>query len=416
MAGMGSDLRPVRGTKDILPEEHAAFDRVVAAARKVGAAYGCQSLSTPIIEYTDVFKRTLGDASDIVNKEMYTFEDRGGDSVTLRPEFTAGVARAFLSNGLQQRLPLKLFSWGPLFRYERPQKGRQRQFHQINMESLGDARPEADVEILSLATRFLEELGLGERVTLELNSLGDNESRSAYRAALVDYFAKYEGDLSTDSKQRLQKNPLRILDSKDSGDQKIAQDAPVLSEYYSKEAAAFFATVREGLEEMGLSYTLNARLVRGLDYYCHTAFEFTTTELGAQNAVLGGGRYDGLIKLMGGPATPAVGFAAGMERLALLAGPPSKPVGPAVLIPMGASAAKRALALAHTLRGAGLYVETLFGSNVGKRLTRANKMSARSAVVFGDDELAKGRVKVKDLASGQETEHALEDLGSALKP
>ena len=283
---MSHKLQPVRGTKDILADDYRVFSHVQNTARHVSFLYGFKEISTPIFEFTEVFKKTLGEESDVVGKEMYMFEDRGGESITLRPEFTAGIARAFISGGLTNQLPLKLFSTGPLFRYERPQKGRQRQFHQINFEMLGVADPMADVEVISMGAHVLDALGVSDKIKLEINSLGDKDSREKYRDALVEYLNDYKNDLSDDSKIRLEKNPMRILDSKDEGDKKIVEDAPVIGDYYSNEAADFFAAVTEGLSGLGVEYGLNNRLVRGLDYYSHTAFEFTTNQLGSLDLYL----------------------------------------------------------------------------------------------------------------------------------
>ena len=315
-------LQPVRGTHDILPDAMARHRRVAATARDLAALYGYEQIETPIFEFTEVFKRTLGDTSDIVTKEMYTFTDRSGDTITLRPEGTAGVARMVISEGLTQSLPLKYFYTGPMFRHERPQKGRLRQFHQVGVELLGVAGPQGDIEVLALGHHFLQALGVGDKTTLEINTLGDVESRAAYRAVLVSYLENYRDKLSEDSRQRLERNPLRVLDSKDEGDKRIVAGAPLFSDYLTEAARAFFADVREGLGRLGIDYRINPRLVRGLDYYCHTAFEFTTEALGAQGTVLAGGRYDGLIGTMGGSATPGVGWAAGIERLSMLAGDP----------------------------------------------------------------------------------------------
>ncbi len=320
-----SALQPVRGTRDILPDEMRRHRVVVETARAVAARYGYEEMATPVFEFTEVFKRTLGETSDVVTKEMYSFSIGEGEQVTLRPEATAGVARALISGGLQQSLPLKVFYSGPMFRHERPQKGRYRQFHQIDVELLGVAEPLADVEIIALGADILEALGVLENTTLELNTLGDPESRKAYRAALVDYFSGYRDKLSADSRDRLTRNPLRILDSKDKGDRRLIEGAPLFGDYLNQESQDFFAKVREGLDAVGIRYTLNDRLVRGLDYYTHTAFEFITTMLGAQGAVLAGGRYDGLVETMGGPSIPGIGWAAGIERLSLLlAEPPAR--------------------------------------------------------------------------------------------
>jgi len=310
--------QPVRGTQDMYGEAEERFAHVVSTFERVRRLYGFKGLQLPVIEPTAVFARSLGEATDVVSKEMYTFEDRGGDSITLRPEFTAGIARAYLTNGWQQHAPMKVTAHGPLFRYERPQKGRYRQFHQIDAEIIGAAEPAADVELLVMADQLLHELGIKEGVTLELNTLGDAASRDAWREALITYFNDHKDVLSEDSLSRLEKNPLRILDSKDPDDRGVAHAAPKIDEFLSGEAQDFFGAVTAGLDAAGVAWTRNAKLVRGLDYYRHTAFEFTTDRLGAQGTVLGGGRYDGLIENLGGPHTPAVGWAAGIERLAML--------------------------------------------------------------------------------------------------
>jgi histidyl-tRNA synthetase len=312
----------VRGTQDMFGEAQERFEHVVTTFERVRRLYGFKGLQMPVIEPTAVFSRSLGEATDVVSKEMYTFDDRGGDSITLRPEFTAGIARAFLTNGWQQYVPMKLSTHGPLFRYERPQKGRYRQFHQIDAEIIGAAEPAADVELLVMADQLLKELGINDGVTLQLNTLGDTESRDAWRAALIAYFNDHRDVLSEDSMKRLEHNPLRILDSKDPDDRGIAYAAPRIDEFMSGEAQDFFGAVTAGLDAAGVAWERNAQLVRGLDYYRHTAFEFVTDRLGAQGTVLGGGRYDGLIENLGGNTTPAVGWAAGIERLAMLVGEP----------------------------------------------------------------------------------------------
>lgn len=314
--------RPIRGTQDMLggtPDSLAGrFAHVVETFERVRKLYGFRRIEVPVFEQTAVFARSLGESTDVVAKEMYTFEDRGGDSVTLRPEFTAGIARAYITEGWQQYAPLKVATHGPLFRYERPQKGRYRQFHQVDAEIIGAAEPLADVELLCFADQLLKELGINEGVTLTLNTLGDAQSREAWRQALVAHFEAHRGELSEDSVDRLARNPLRILDSKDPRDRPIADAAPDIDAFLTDDARAFFDKVTAGLDAAGVAWQRNARLVRGLDYYRHTAFEFVTDRLGAQGTVLGGGRYDGLIENMGGPATPAVGWAAGIERLAML--------------------------------------------------------------------------------------------------
>ncbi|WP_082463220.1 histidine--tRNA ligase [Sphingomonas sp. Leaf34] len=310
--------RRIRGTQDIFGDEQRRFAHVLATFERVRALYCFQRIDIPVFESTAVFARSLGETTDVVSKEMYTFEDRGGDSLTLRPEFTAGIARAYLTEGWQQFAPLKITTSGPVFRYERPQKGRFRQFHQIDAEVIGAAEPAADVELLVLADQLLRELGIAEGVTLQLNTLGDAETRDAWRAALVAHFEAHRGELSEDSLTRLEKNPMRILDSKDPRDRPIADSAPDIDAYLTPEARAFFDAVTAGLDAAGVAWERNARLVRGLDYYRHTAFEFVTDRLGSQGTVLAGGRYDGLIGSLGGPETAGVGWAAGVERLAML--------------------------------------------------------------------------------------------------
>ena len=310
----------IRGTQDIFGAEAEAFAHVVETFERVRKLYRFRRIEMPVFERTEVFSRSIGETTDVVAKEMYSFEDRGGESLTLRPEFTAGIARAWLTNGWQQHAPLKVATHGPLFRYERPQKGRYRQFHQLDAEIIGAVEPQADVEVLALADQLLKELGIAEGVTLQLNTLGDAESREAWRAALVEYFRDHRASLSEDSQDRLDRNPLRILDSKDSRDRPFVADAPRIDEYLGGEAQAFFGKVCEGLKAAGVEWERAPSLVRGLDYYRHTAFEFVTDRLGAQGTVLGGGRYDGLIETLGGPHTPAVGWAAGIERLAMLVG------------------------------------------------------------------------------------------------
>jgi histidyl-tRNA synthetase len=346
---------------------------------------------------------------------MYTFTDRGGEEVTLRPENTAGVVRAVLSNGLTQSTPLRYFYSGPMFRYERPQKGRLRQFHQIGVELLGVAQPQADVEVIALGQRILNALGVGNRVELQLNTLGDSESRAAYRAALVAYFSARRADLSDDSRRRLDANPLRILDSKDAGDVRINADAPPFDDYLNEMSRAFFAQVRDGLERLGIGYRLNPRLVRGLDYYTHTVIEFVTTDLGAQGTGLAGGRYDGLVEMMGGPSMPGVGWAAGIDRLAMLIAEPAAPRRPVALVPIGEAAEARALDLAEQLRGAGLVVELGYSGNVQRRMRRADRIGARAAVLIGDDELAADTATLRDLDSGEQSAVPLAELQARLK-
>ncbi len=395
-----SRLQPVRGTRDLLPDDCRRHRLVGETARAIAERYGYGEIATPIFEFTEVFKRTLGETSDIVTKEMYSFTDRGGEMLTLRPENTAGVARAFISGELGQLLPLKFFYAGPMFRHERPQKGRLRQFHQIGVELIGVAEPLGDIEVIGLGAHILDALGVLGRTTLELNTLGDAESRQAYRAALRDYLGARRAALSPESQERLERNPLRILDSKDAGDRQLIQDAPRNAEFLNAASADFFKRVRDGLDAIGVRYTVNPFLVRGLDYYCHSAFEFTTTELGAQSAVLAGGRYDGLIETMGGPPTPGVGWAAGIERLSMLVADVPMATRPIALVPVGAAGEAAALALAAELRRAGFAIDLGYRGNMSKRMKHANKANARAALLIGDDELAKDIVTLRDLDSG----------------
>ncbi|MBX9816300.1 MAG: histidine--tRNA ligase [Proteobacteria bacterium SG_bin5] len=375
--------RPIRGTQDIFGEDQRRFQRVVDTFDRVRRLYCFQRVELPVFEATAVFSRSLGETTDVVSKEMYSFEDRGGDSLTLRPEFTAGIARAYLTEGWQQYAPLKVVSHGPVFRYERPQKGRYRQFHQIDAEVIGAAEPLADVELLVMADQLLRELGIAEGVTLQLNTLGDAETRDAWRAALVAHFEAHRGELSEDSLARLAKNPLRILDSKDPRDRPIAEAAPGIDDFLTREAGAFFESVTRGLDAAGVAWTRNARLVRGLDYYRHTAFEFVTDRLGAQGTVLAGGRYDGLIESLGGPSTPGVGWAAGIERLGMLLGeilPPSLDV---AVVAESIDLEPRAAALTARLRAAGLVAEQFCSGSPRKRYQRA--LNAQPAIAISYD-------------------------------
>jgi histidyl-tRNA synthetase len=407
-------LQPVRGTRDILPDEMRRHRTVIDAARALAERYGYFEMSTPVFEFTEVFKRTLGDTSDVVTKEMYTFATKGGEQITLRPEATAGIARAVISGGLAQQLPIKVFYGGPMFRYEKPQKGRQRQFHQIDVELLGVAEPLGDVEVIMLGAHILRALGVVDRTTLELNTLGDPESRQAYRKVLVEYFAAHKARLSADSLDRLQRNPLRILDSKDQGDRQVVADAPLFAEYLNQYSRDYFEQVKSGLDTLGIAYEVNSRLVRGLDYYTHPAFEFTTRELGAQGAVLAGGRYDGLIEMLGGPSTPGTGWAAGVERLAMLLAEAPVAPRPVAVVPVGREAETAALKLTQRLREEGFNVELGFGGNVKKRMKRADRLNARAAVILGEDELARNSATVRDLDTGGQELVSLEMLSDRL--
>ena len=406
--------QPVRGTQDIFGEEQERFRHVVETFERVRRLYGFKGVEMPVFEPTAVFARSLGETTDVVSKEMYSFEDRGGDSLTLRPEFTAGICRAFLSNGWQQHVPLKLSAHGPLFRYERPQKGRYRQFHQLDAEIIGAGEAAADVELLCFADQLLKELGINDGVTLQLNTLGDAESRDAWRDALVEHFQAHRTELSEDSQDRLERNPLRILDSKERQDRPIADAAPDIDAYLSSEAKEFFAQVTEGLDACGVAWERNSRLVRGLDYYRHTAFEFVTDRLGAQGTVLAGGRYDGLMESLGGPHTPAVGWAAGIERLGMLLDA-SETAGPdAVFIPLGDGCDAAAMKLMSELRGSGVSCEMAYKGNMKKRMQKANAAGAAHVVIIGENELANGVVAVKNLATGDQREIVLSGLVEAL--
>jgi histidyl-tRNA synthetase len=402
---MASPLQPVRGTRDLIGEDFRAHHHVIETARRVSALYGFEEWSTPVFEDTRVFSRGLGDTSDVVSKEMYTFTDRGGDSITLRPEATAGLCRALVSNGLAQAgLPRKVFYTGPMFRYERPQKGRYRQFHQIDVEVLGAAEPLADAEVIDCGWKLLQALGIDDGVVLEINTLGDAESRDAYRSALVAYLSQHRDALSEDSRVRLEKNPLRVLDSKDEGDRKIVAGAPIMRDHLTPAAAGFYEDVLTYLTRFGVPFRQNDRIVRGLDYYSHTAFEFVTNRLGAQGTVLGGGRYNGLVEEMGGPSTPSVGWAAGIERLSmLLAAPPPAPR-PVAVIPVAEAQEAEALALVTRLRAAGVPTEIAYKGNLKRRMERANKIRARVALILGETEAAAATVQFRDLDAGsQET-------------
>jgi histidyl-tRNA synthetase len=372
----------VRGTQDIFGEEQRRFAHVLDTFERVRRLYCFGRVEVPVIEDTQVFARSIGETTDVVSKEMYSFPDRGGDLITLRPEFTAGIARAFLTNGWQQHAPMKLATSGPVFRYERPQKGRYRQFHQIDAEVIGAAEPAADVELLVMADQLLHDLGIADGVTLQLNTLGDAETRDAWRAALVAHFEAHRDRLSQESLARLEKNPLRILDSKDASDREVAASSPDIDTFLTADARAFFDAVTAGLDAAGVKWTRNPRLVRGLDYYRHTAFEFVTDRLGAQGTVLAGGRYDGLIESLGGQPTPGVGWAAGVERLAMMV---EKPAAEGVDVAVIAEAREyetAAIKLAAALRRDGLSVEALVTGSPKKRYDKALKLDPAYTISF----------------------------------
>ena len=407
-------VMPVRGTQSLLGEDADRLATVVAAFERVRRLYGFKRVEIPTIEHTAVFARTIGETTDVVSKEMYTFDDRGGESITLRPELTAGICRAYLSEGWQQYAPLKVAASGPAFRYERPQKGRFREFHQLDAEIIGAAEPQADVELLAFADQLLKELGI-EGTILQLNTLGDPETRSAWRDALHEHFCGHASALSEESQARLERNPLRILDSKAHQDWPVIDSAPTIDEFLTPAAADFFANVTAGLDTAGIEWDRAPRLVRGLDYYRHTAFEFITDRLGAQGTVLGGGRYDGLMESIGGPHTPAVGWAAGIERLAMMIGAPAPERPTAVLVPLGPRAEVAAQRLVADLRREGITADMAYRGNMKKRLSRANDVGASYALIIGDVELDSGEVQIKNLESGEQRSVAFEKVAEVLR-
>lgn len=403
-------LRSVRGTRDLFGEDKKKFNLVIDTAKKITQAYGFEEIETPVFEFTELFVGNIGEETDIVSKEMYTFEDKGGKSLTLRPEFTAGIVRAFANNGeMRQRLPLKFFSYGPVFRYERPQKGRYRQFYQINCEYLGVKEFVADIEVMKLAYDILKDLGL-KNISLEISSLGCLEDRKKFEGGLIKYLNKYKNDLSDDSKRRLQRNPLRILDSKDEGDKKILQDVPKISDFYSKESKEYFSNVLEGLETVGIKYKINPMLVRGLDYYTSTVFEFTTNDLGAQNAVLAGGRYDNMVREQSGYDVPAVGFGGGIGRLMLLLNKKLSETRPVSVVSISENENSEALKLASVLRGEGICTEFFYSGKMKKKMNKANQKNSKYVVIVGEEEINTGLFNVKDLDSGKEKKVNKEEL------
>ncbi len=414
-----SAIKALRGTRDILPDEVTSWQMVEAEARKILHRAAYQEIRTPIFEQTSLFERGIGEATDVVGKEMYTFQDRGDRSVTLRPEGTAGVVRSYIENKLHAQGGVqRLWYTGPMFRYERPQAGRQRQFHQLGVEVLGSADPRADVEVIAIATDLLRSLGL-QNLHLALNSVGTSEDRQRYRDALVDYLTPYKADLDTDSQDRLTRNPLRILDSKDPKTQEIAKAAPSILDYLAPDSKQHFDQVQQLLTDLEIGYELNPCLVRGLDYYTHTAFEIQSDDLGAQATVCGGGRYDGLVAELGGPDTPAVGWAIGLERLALLLQQRQTATAQTVdlyVVSRGEQAEAQALLVAHRLRQAGYATELdLSGSAFGKQFKRADRSGAKACIIIGDDEAANQTVQVKWLESGEQEQFLQADLPQKLE-
>jgi histidyl-tRNA synthetase len=376
-------------------------------------AYGYREIRPPLFERTELFARGIGDETDIVKKEMYTFEDRGGDSLTLRPEATASVLRAYIEHGFQvEPKPVRLYTLGPMFRYERPQAGRYRQFHQANLEALGETHPALDAEVIAALMDFFEHLGFGGRLALHINSIGDAETRPVYIGRLVEYLAPRRAELCPECQVRLERNPLRVLDCKSAGCQPIIEKAPSILDSLSADAARHFDVVRQCLEAMDISYAVDPRLVRGLDYYVRTTFEVRTTELGAQNAVAGGGRYDGLIQQLGGPPDPGIGFAIGLERVVLLLGEDDRSASPqAFLIPLGEAPLRRLLPIARELRQAGVSTELAYGDRkLQRELDRANRLGVHYTIIVGDNELEQGQAIVRDMKSRQQRSEALDDL------
>ncbi len=417
---MAKKIQSVKGTRDLLPPATRRWAAVEEIAREVFGSYGYGEIRTPLLEHTELFVRSVGEATDIVGKEMYSFDDRKGRSLTLRPEGTAGIARAFVQHAMgSSGLPIKLFCIGPQFRYERPQRGRYRQFHQIDAELIGDPGPTSDAELLLMLVRFLERLGFDE-LTVLLNTVGDEASRGAYREALVDFLEPLRDRLSGDSRRRLESNPLRILDSKVPVEQELLEAAPRLDDYLNRESGDHFEAVRRALDGCGVAYRIEPRLVRGLDYYSRTVFEIVAEGLGSQDAIVGGGRYDGLIEELGGPAVPAIGFAIGQDRLidilpeAFDAGCSAEP--PVHLVAAGEVDPVALLELGEELRTAGLAVETeVGGRSVKAALKRADKAGARWMVLAGEDELGRGEVALRDLALGEQIQVSRETAIAKIK-
>ena len=418
---MGEQIQPVRGMNDVLPSEIGTWQHFERRTRELLSDYGYEEIRVPIVEHTELFKRAIGEHTDVVGKEMYTFVDRGGDSLTLRPEATAGIVRALISNGMLRGQRHKLWCIGPMFRHETPQAGRYRQFWQVDVEAVGSPGPDVDAELIALSARLWERLGIGG-LTLQLNSLGTPESRRAYRAHLVDYLRAHEAQLDTDSQRRLAGNPLRVLDSKNPAMQELIAGAPLLTHHLDAESQAHFTALCEMLQSAGVPFDINPRLVRGLDYYNRTVFEWITSSSGAQNAVCSGGRYDGLIAQLGGDATPAVGFAMGVERLVALmvaAGrTPPAPRPDVYVIVSGSQASGRALALVEQLRSerpAVRFELNMGGGNFKAQFRRADKSDALLAIIVGDDELARGVVGMKPLrTTAGQSECPLAELAAGL--
>lgn len=408
--------QPARGTRDIWGKEFSHFIKVQSKAWEIAERFGFQGIETPIFEFTEVFLKNLGDASDIVNKEMYTFSDRGGDSLTLRPEGTASTVRAIISEGLTRETPLKFYYQGPMFRYERPQKGRYRQFYQIGVEFIGSNEPLADVEVLSLSYDFLSELGLKKIIELKINTIGDKESRDNYRTELVKFLTPQKNKLSEDSQRRLEQNPMRILDSKDPQDKAITLNAPRPQNHLNESSKKFFDEVLNNLSKLGIPYSIDDKLVRGLDYYTHTVFEFVTESLGSQGAVLSGGRYNDLVKNMGGGDLPGVGMAAGVDRLMLLIDQlePTSEQKILGIIPVFDADVENALLIMQKLRHSGIKCEMPLTGNISKKMKKASK-NCSHALIVGGEEWTTQNIVLKNLSSGEQKTIPLNNLEINIK-
>ena len=412
---MSNKLQSVRGTHDHLPEDMYKYNNIITKAENISALYGFKPMATPIFEFSSVFKKTLGESSDIVTKEMYTFNDKGNEEITLRPEGTAGIVRSIISNGLSQEMPFKAFYHGPMFRYERPQKGRLRQFHQIGIELLGTKSEQADIEVIACANNLIKALDIAKSSTLHINSLGNITERKAYIADLLVYLKDFKNQLSIASKDRFEKNPLRILDSKSEEDIEIVKNAPKLINYLETESKDSFNKVLEGLTNLAISYKINDKLVRGLDYYNNTTFEFITDKLGSQSAILAGGRYDNLMKQMGGPDIPGIGWAAGIERLALLTKIKENKKKKISIIPVGIENNILCINLADELRNKNISIDMGYDGNLKKRLKQANKISADYAIIIGDKEVQNNNAIVRNLETGIQENIELNKLVKHIK-
>jgi len=412
---MNKKLQPVRGTHDHLHDEMQIYNYIISLAEKVCNRYGFLAFSTPIFEFSEVFKKTLGDSSDIVSKEMYTFKDKGDEEITLRPEGTAGIIRAILSNGLTHEMPFKAFYNGPMFRYERPQKGRLRQFHQIGIELIGVKNEIADTEVISCANRLLSELKIDNKISLQINCLGNIEDRKKYIKDLLNYLESYKNRLSEDSLKRFKQNPLRILDSKNKEDIDILANAPIILEYLNSESKNNFENVLKNLKSLNISYTINPKLVRGLDYYNNITFEFVTEELGAQGAVIAGGRYDGLMKQMGGPDLPGIGWAAGLERISLLTEVKKINNKSITIISMDDKSEKLCLKIGEQLRKEKIKTNIAYAGNLKKKLQNANKLFSDFALIIGENELKNNTAIIKDLNKGKQISITIKNITNHLK-